>query len=88
MKNALRRRFSIPHTNRERTKSEADELEAFKPHATFDFDEPPPDDDLSTDKNEEMLRKFREGGRFEYKQEQRNYFEIKYWYFLKKISVH
>ncbi len=49
-----------------------------KKQATFEY-EPHTDDDLDAEKVEEILKKFREGGRFEYNQEQKNYFDIKYW---------
>ena len=53
-------------------------------HTSFDLEEPPPDDEPSTEKIEETLNKFREGGRFEYKEERKSHFEIKYWYVIKE----
>ncbi len=71
MRHALQRGFSRRHN----TFGDDSDL---KTQASFDFEEPP-DDDLNTEKIEEILKKFREGGRFEYNQEQKNYLEIKYW---------
>lgn len=50
----------------------------FKTQGSFDFDEVA-DEDFNADKIEEVLRRFRESGRFEYNHEHKNYFEIKYW---------
>lgn len=46
---------------------------------SFDYDEPPPEDESSTLKVHELLKRFREEGRFEYNHEQKNIVEIKYW---------
>ena len=50
--------------------------------ASFDLDEPPThaEDEHTTEEIEKELKKFREGGRFEYNDSQKNYFEIKHWW--------
>ena len=55
--------------------------------ASFDCEEPAPGDDLSVEKIEEMLKTYRESGRFEHSDEQNNLFKIKYWYAGTKFSA-
>ena len=74
MRHAFRHGVSLPR--RRQLREEHDHLNT---QASFDLDEPPPDDDLSMGKLNDVVKKFREEGRFQFNHEQKSIIEIKYW---------